>query len=397
MAFLRVPFYMGIGVDFPMNDAKRARNVGFAAFFLSGICAISTGVVVSLLQQRYGLAYGVSGSLISVMSVGNLVAGFLAGLLPGRLGLKVTTLILGTGYALGYALMGLSGQVWLLTAAFALVGLAKGGTINACTILVGDNVPDRTRGMNAMHSCYACGALLCPFVAAGAAAAFGANGPTSVLAVLGVGLVLAFAAAPNSLTGRRQSAARPDWSFCRSPKFWLLTALIFCQNGAETSVTGWLVTYFKDQGILSGSVSPYTVTLLWGATMAARLVLAFVHPPKDPYRAMIWMGLGCTVFYGGLMLARTQVPALLLLLFFALSIAGMNPTAVACAGQMTSVTSMGVMLPVAGLGAILMPWVIGVVADNAGLLAGMACNIVPCAGMLLFAALVRREAAKETV
>lgn len=379
-----------------MNDAKRARNVGFAAFFLSGICAISSGVVVSLLQQRYGLAYGVSGSLISVMSVGNLVAGFLAGLLPGRLGLKVTTLILGTGYALGYALMGLSGQVWLLTAAFALVGLAKGGTINACTILVGDNVPDRTRGMNAMHSCYACGALLCPFVAAGASAALGADGPTIVLAVLGVGLWLAFAAAPASLTGRRQSAARPDWSFCRSPKFWLLTALIFCQNGAETSVTGWLVTYFKDQGILSGSVSPYTVTLLWGATMAARLVLAFVHPPKDPYRAMLWMGLGCTVFYAGLMLARTQVPALLLLLFFALSIAGMNPTAVACAGQMTSVTSMGVMLPVAGLGAILMPWVIGVVADHAGLLAGMACNIVPCAGMLLFAALVRREAAKET-
>lgn len=379
-----------------MNDAKRARNVGFAAFFLSGICAISSGVVVSLLQQRYGLAYGVSGSLISVMSVGNLVAGFLAGLLPGRLGLKVTTLILGTGYALGYALMGLSGQVWLLTAAFALVGLAKGGTINACTILVGDNVPDRTRGMNAMHSCYACGALLCPFVAAAAAAALGANGPTIVLAVLGVGLVLAFAAAPASLTGRRQSAARPDWSFCRSPKFWLLTALIFCQNGAETSVTGWLVTYFKDRGILSESVSPYTVTLLWGATMAARLVLAFVHPPKDPYRAMIWMGLGCTVFYGGLMLARTQVPALLLLLLFALSIAGMNPTAVACAGQMTSVTSMGVMLPVAGLGAILMPWVIGVVADHAGLLAGMACNILPCAGMLLFAALVRRTAAKET-
>lgn len=379
-----------------MKDAaKRARNVGFAAFFLSGVCAISSGVIVSLLQQRYGLAYGVSGSLISVMSVGNLVAGFLAGLLPGKLGLKTTTLILGTGYTLGYALMGVSGRVWLLTAAFALVGLAKGGTINACTILVGDNVPDRTRGMNTMHSCYACGALLCPFVAAGAAAAFGVNGPTAVLAVCGAGLLAAFALAPASLTGRRQSAAPPDWSFCRSPKFWLLTALIFCQNGAETSVTGWLVTYFKDRGILSGAVSPYTVTLLWGATMAGRLYLAFVRPPKDPYRAMIWMGLGCTVFYGGLMLARTQVPALLLLLLFALSIAGMNPTAVACAGKMTSVTSMGVMLPVAGLGAILMPWVIGQVADAAGLLAGMACNVIPCAGMLLFAALVRREAAKE--
>lgn len=379
-----------------MNSAsQRARNVGFAAFFLSGICAISSGVVVSLLQQQYGLAYGVTGTLLSVMSVGNLVAAFLAGVLPARLGLKTTVLILGTGYTIGYALMGLSGQVWLLAAAFGLVGLAKGCSLNACTILVGDNVSDRTRGMNAMHSCYACGALLCPFVAAGAAAALGANGPTTVLAVCGAGLWLAFAAAPASLTGRRKGSARPDWSFCRSRKFWLLTALIFCQNGAETSVTGWLVTYFKDQGILSETVSPYTVTLLWGATMAARLYLAFIRPPKDPYRAMIWMGLGCTVFYAGLMLARTQVPALLLLGLFALAIAGMNPTAVACAGKMTSVTSMGVMLPAAGFGAILMPWLIGVVADGAGLLAGMACNIVPCAGMLVFAALVRREAKAE--
>lgn len=379
-----------------MNDAaKRARHVGFAAFFLSGLCAISSGVIVSLLQQQYGLAYGVTGSLISVMSVGNLVAGFLTGVLPGRLGLKTTTLILCTGYALGYALMGVSGLVWVLTAAFALVGLAKGCAINACTILVGDNVPDRTKGMNTMHSFYACGALLCPFVATGAAAAFGPVGPTAVLAVCGAGMWLTFALAPASLTGRRQSAARPDWSFCRSAKFWLLTALIFCQNGAETSVTGWLVTYFKDRGILSEGVSPYTVTLLWGATMAGRLYLAFVRPPKNPYRAMLLMGLGCTLFYGGLMLAHTQLPALVLLLLFALSIAGMNPTAVACAGKMTSVTSIGVMLPAAGLGAILMPWVIGQVADAAGLLAGMACNIVPCAGMLVFAALVGREAAKE--
>lgn len=379
-----------------MNEpAKRARNVGFAAFFLSGLCAISSGVIVSLLQQRYGLAYGVTGSLISVMSVGNLAAGFLTGILPGRLGLKTTTLILCTGYALGYALMGVSGLVWVLTAAFALVGLAKGCAINACTILVGDNVPDRTRGMNTMHSFYACGALLCPLVAAGASAAFGETGPTAVLAVCGAGMWLAFALAPASLTGRRQSGTKPDWSFCRSARFWLLTALIFCQNGAETSVTGWLVTYFKDRGILSAAVSPYTVTLLWGATMAGRLYLAFVRPPKNPYRAMIFMGLGCTVFFAGLMLARTQLSALVLLFLFSLSIAGMNPTAVACAGRMTSVTSIGVMLPVAGLGAILMPWVIGQVADAAGLLAGMACNIVPCVGMLVFAALVGREAAKE--
>lgn len=80
----------------------------------------------------------------------------------------------------------------------------------------------------------------------------------------------------------------------------------------------------------------------------------------------------------------------LLLFAFAFSMAGMNPTAVASAGKMTTVTSMGIMLPVASSGAILMPWVIGKVAESAGLAVGMATNIVPCVGLIVFAALVAR-------
>ena len=66
----------------------RLRNAGFATFFFSGICAISAGVVVSLLQERYGFAYGMTGTLLSLMSVGNLLAGLLMGMLPSALGMK---------------------------------------------------------------------------------------------------------------------------------------------------------------------------------------------------------------------------------------------------------------------------------------------------------------------
>ena len=102
------------------------------------------------------------------------------------------------------------------------------------------------------------------------------------------------------------------------------------------------------------------------------------------------MGAGCMVFYFALMQAHSQWAAILLLFAFAFSMAGMNPTAVASAGKMTSVTSMGVMLPAASSGAILMPWLIGKVADQAGLAAGMAANLVPCAGLLVLAVLVAR-------
>ena len=297
----------------------RLRNMGFITFFFSGICAISSGVVVSLLQEQYGFAYGMTGTLLSLMSIGNLLAGLLIAMLPGKLGMKPSILLLTIGYALGYAMMGLSGAVAVLG---LLLWLVYMGT---------------------------------PFVGKGA--------------------------------GKKEVT---DWSFLRSTRFWLLTGLLFCQNAAEQSVTGWMVTYFKGSGIIAGALAAYTVTVMWGATLVARLLIAFVFPFKQPRKAMVVMGVSCTIFYILLVQARSQGAAIVLLFAFAFAMAGMNPTAVASAGRMTSVTSMGIMLPVAASGAILMPWVIGVVAESAGLAAGMMTNIVPCVGLVIFAILVAR-------
>ena len=338
----------------------RLRNVGFITFFFSGICAISSGVVVSLLQEQYGFAYGMTGTLLSLMSIGNLLAGFLIAMLPGKLGMKPSILLLTIGYALGYAMMGLSGAVAVLALGFFLVGIAKGSVINTCTILVSDNSADRTRGMNLMHSCYACGALLCPFFIAAAGRVSGSFA-VLVLAVLGLLLWLVYMGTP--FAGK---------------------------SAGKKEVTGWMVTYFKGSGIIAGALAAYTVTVMWGATLVARLLIAFVFPFKQPRKAMVVMGVSCTIFYILLVQARSQGAAIVLLFAFAFAMAGMNPTAVASAGRMTSVTSMGIMLPVAASGAILMPWVIGVVAESAGLAAGMMTNIVPCVGLVIFAVLVAK-------
>ena len=373
------------------QQSARLRNTGFLTFFFSGICAISAGVVVSLLQEEYGFAYGMTGTLLSLMSIGNLIAGFLVGVLPGALGMKRSVLLLTIGYAVGYSLMGLTGAVAVLALAFFLVGIAKGSVMNTCTILVSDNSANRTRGMNLMHSCYACGALLCPFLIAAAARVSTALA-VFLLAVLGLMLWLVYGFTP--LGGGSQKTARTkeviDWSFLHAPRFWLLTGLLFCQNAAEQSVTGWMVTYFKGSGIIAGSLAAYTVTVMWGATLVARLLIAFVFPFKNPRKAMVGMSVLCTFFYVLLVMAHTQVMAIVLLFAFAFSMAGLNPTAVASAGRMTSVTSMGIMLPAASSGAILMPWIIGIVAEKAGLAAGMASNIVPCVGLIVFTLLAAR-------
>ncbi len=378
-----------------MEQKARLRNTGFVTFFFSGICAISSGVVVSLLQEQYGFAYGMTGTLLSLMSIGNLLAGLLIGVLPGVLGMKPSVLLLTIGYAVGYGIMGMTGVETLLAVAFFLVGIAKGSIINTCTILVSDNSADRTRGMNLMHSCYACGALLCPFLIA-VTAKVSTSLAVLTLAVLGGVLWLVYLSTPfGGKVASGKTKEKIDWSFLRSVRFWLLTGLLFCQNAAEQSVTGWMVTYFKGSGIIAGTLAAYTVTVMWGATLVARLLIAFVFPFKQPRKAMVVMALTCTIFYVAMMQAHSQLPAILLLFAFAFAMAGMNPTAVASAGKMTSVTSMGIMLPVASSGAILMPWVIGRVAESAGLAAGMMTNIIPCVGLLIFAVLVARLPEEE--
>ena len=129
---------------------KRLQMSGFITFFLSGICSISSGIIVSLLQERYGFDYNVTG------------------VLPAKIGLKATIITLSAGYELGYLWLGISGWMSILVLSFLLIGFAKGSVINMCTILVSNHSENRAKGMNIMHSCYALGALICPFVIAGA-------------------------------------------------------------------------------------------------------------------------------------------------------------------------------------------------------------------------------------
>ncbi len=375
-----------------MESHKRLCTTGYIAFFLSGICVISSGIIVNILQEKYGFSYGMTGTLLSVMSIGNMAASFASGVLNGKLGMRKTVLMMSCGHFLGYLLMTLSGAAGILLIAFLLVGIAKGCALNSCTVLVGNNSANRTKGMSILHAVYACGALLCPFIIA-LMSKGGVDFPMIAVAMAGAVFWLVFLAAglPGKEVGADKKKATGEFAFLKQRRFWMLTALIFCQNAAETSVTGWLVTYYRNQGILSGAFSTYTVTVMWSATLIARLLIAFVFPIKNTFKALSLMGLGCTVLYGAMIFVEQPVLAVVLLFAFAFSMAGVNPIAVAGVGKEMSAASMGVLLPIGGIGAIVMPWIIGKVADQVSLQTGMACNLTACTGIMLISVVLYKK------
>lgn len=412
------------------------RNAGFILFFLSGICAISSGVVVSILRDSYDLSFSSTGTLLSIMSAGNIVASFLAGVLPAKIGAKKAVLLLTIGYFLGYLLCAFTGIFGLLAIAFLIIGLAKGSAITNCNVLVSTNAIERTRAMNVLHACYAAGALLCPFLIQ---AFLGIDAHAPMIGIALAGLLMWFLFLVTKLPDERTSASTTSsasanadghhadgiaatsttaphsaststcadhtasttsdtrdgsdgtFAFLRDSTFWILTALVFCQNAAEQSVNGWLVTYFKSEQILSGTLANYTVSIMWGSTLIARLLIAFVFPVKNLYKTLSIMGLGLTVLYAILVQMHTPVAASIALFLFAFAMAGVNPLALAGVGQMTSPASMGTLLSAATCGAILMPYIIGRIGDAVSLQAGMAANLVPCIGILVLSLVMYRR------
>lgn len=378
------------------------RNAGFILFFLSGICAISSGVVVSILRDSYDLSFSSTGTLLSIMSAGNIVASFLAGVLPAKIGAKKAVLLLTIGYFLGYLLCAFTGVFGLLAIAFLIIGLAKGSAITNCNVLVSTNAIERTRAMNVLHACYAAGALLCPFLIQ---ASLGIDAHAPMIGIALAGLLMWFLFLVTKLPDERTSTstttsahANADdhtFAFLRDSTFWILTALVFCQNAAEQSVNGWLVTYFKSEQILSGTLANYTVSIMWGSTLIARLLIAFVFPVKNLYKTLSIMGLGLTLLYAILVQMHTPVAASIALFLFAFAMAGVNPLAISGVGQMTSPASMGTLLSTAACGAILMPYIIGRIGDAISLQAGMAANLVPCVGILVLSLLMYHRTKKQ--
>ncbi len=378
--------------------SKRFYNTGLICFGLSGICAIASGVIVSLIRDRYGFSYSLTGTLISVMSIGNMAALLLSGILPGKIGERRTTLLMCSGYLIGYLLMGITGNPLLLAAAFLAAGIAKGCSANKCTVLVGNHTDDRAKGMTVMNAYFAAGALISPLLIS-VAGHLGNSLSLPILmqpvgiALAGLVMWLIFASAglPDGTFTGQEKKAGGNMDFFKNPVFWIMTFLLFCENGAEYSVNGWMVTYYKNEHILSASLSSYAVTIQWAAMLIGRLVIAFGIKVKDTFKFLSAMGILICCIYGALVFVHSPAAAIIALALFSLAISGLYPLAVAGIGEMTSSESVGVMLSIGGFGGILFPWIIGIVADRFGLRTGMAVNLLPCLGAFIMSLIMWRR------
>jgi fucose permease len=370
------------------KDQKYILICCFFVFAVNGLYAMILGSLLPLISNEYNLNNTVSGGLISAHQAGNLIAGFIAGILPVYLGRKKAIIFLCSFVVMGFLIMMITGNPVLLLLGFLFTGLSRGSISNFNNTLVNEVSNSSPAALSFLHSIFAVGALLAPFLVILSTSIGGNKGwriATGVIILLAIISMLLFSRMNIDDEAKKKQKAL-SYVFLKDKYFWVGTSILFFYLCTEAAITGWLVKYFVDSQIMTTQYAQMLNSLLWVVILAGRLTTTFIGDRISKELILVSTSIGTVVFYT--LLLSTQNLGLITFAIMGLgfSMAGIYPTTVATVGNTIKVypMAMGVLLMLGGVGAIAMPIITGALSDQFGILAGMSAIVVAIALMILF-------------
>ena len=376
----------------------------FFAYFCSGVCSLMMGSAMPDLKANYGFGDTLGGLLLSAHSAGNLVAGFISGLVPLYMGQRRAITLLSALTYIGILMMALWGNpIWLLLA-FLLVGLGRGSVTNfnnRMANLLSGGSPAAT---NLLHASFAVGAILAPMIFLGMRTAVSWQ----------VGLLMAVALGAISvwnLSRMKIANDHPDpkdktnstMAFLKNPSYLILAMMMFCYLCSEYAINGWLVTYIQSKHALLSSLgstaeeqasgltaySQTMATLLWAVILVGRLVCASLSARVPQKRLMLGASIGVAAFFGAMLLGNTLALVTLSVAGLGFCMAGICPMIYSDAAVFTNTYPLATstILAIGSSGAILMPTIVGATAERFGFTGGMSAIFVTMLLLVVFATL----------
>ena len=372
----------------------------FFAFFCNGSVSLMMGSAMPDLKATYGLSDSVSGLFLSAHSAGNLIAGLLSGLVPLWLGQRRSITLLASLAFIGFTMMILFGNpVWLFVA-FLFTGFGRGSITNFDNRMVNLLSGGSPAASNLLHSSFAVGAILTPMVFLLLRTHI--SWQAGVMYVVVIGCVALFNFSRMRLENdkpNRQDKANSTLIFLRNPSFMILAMMMFCYLCSEYAINGWLVTYIQNKENLAAalassgsdaiSYSQTMATLLWVVMLIGRLSCAFLSGRISQKKLMMFSSFGVAIFYS-LMLQSSTIPMVTISVAgLGLCMAGICPMIYSDAAIFTNTYPMAtsLLLGIGSAGAILMPTIVGTLAEKFGFNGGMSAIFVTIVLLVVFATL----------
>lgn len=337
------------------------------------------GTILPILSDTYGLTDTMSGLLLSGHQTGNLIASFLAGVIPIYLGQKKSILFLSSFVIIGFLLIIMTGNPWFLLIAFLFTGISRGSISNFSNKTVNDLSNSSPIASNFLHGLFAVGALLSPFIVILTTRLFGSNGwrITSVfiisLVLIAQILILKMPLAEDKMENNTKDKNQIDYSYLKNRYFWITIIILFFYLATEATITGFIVKYFIDSEILTVTQSQILSSVLWLGILIGRLSIVFLGNYIKKDSLLLILSVITAIFYGLLLQASNYPSILLIIIGLGIFMGGIYPTTLTIAGESIKnhPTALGSILLISSLGSIIMPTISGRLANEYGMFVGI--------------------------
>ncbi len=368
----------------------------YYSFLANGMMALVIGAVLPYLIEERGINYSVAGGLLSAFAIGNFLASFVNPPIVKLLGRKLTSIVLSTLVPLSLLMLTLLVPIPVLYVACILLGIGR-GTVSITNNMVVNDYDGSPAALSLLHTVFAVGAFLAPFLTG----VFIGNGfnwrliiytiiVLSLLSCIGYSLMPLDEEKVNKTQKNKkenQESVKDSKTFLKSVDFYIIGFILFFYLGAENCVNGWLVTYFKSTGIMTDSYATNLVSITWLVIMIGRLLNAYISTKMSKQLLILINCIGTSLFFVLLISTTNLVLITLAVAGMGFFFAGIYPTCISNGGMYIkgSTTGMSILLAIAALGGIIAPQVIGVVADQIGMVGAVTILTINVVCMVVLA------------
>jgi fucose permease len=357
-------------------------RVAWAAMFVFGMLTGLPGALLTLpaFVDGFNLTLADRGAFIASLFVGLFIGSAVSGPVAEAMGSRRALTASSALVAATLPLIAVAPTYGTVSLALLAVGFASAGVNTTTNALVSDAFPDqRGHRLNMLSIAVGAGGLAMP-----AAAGLLAGRVSWVVLVLVptvlsgvVALVsMRLARAPASATSAPLTVASIA-QLLRQPGFAAVALLVALGSGNDVTMAGWTSTYLIDRGFAPPAAAA-ALTSYWFGLIAGRLAFSrFVE--RDKAAAVAGAAGGCAVM--ALLLVLAPIDAMLAVMPFltGMAIATLVPTSLALAGERFPANAgmvFGIVMTGAQVGGMVLPALVGVIAERSGLRVGMALLVL---------------------
>lgn len=353
-----------------MNHRNLANYLFYSIMFLFAMVLTILSPLLTEIAKTYSLSMAQTGVIFTANFIGFVLFILIGGILADRLGKRLIMAISLAGFALSMLLLPLASNFYTALIMIISIGGFGGSIQSTVSALIADvNTDNPSFYLNSAQVFFGLGAIIGP-MGAGILLTAGFSWQVCYFILGGLALVVTAGFVMIKLPPVSKSEKITWTSFTKlavDPKLLIVCLCMFLYTGSEVGGWGWMSAFLKQNLKFTATKSSIAIALFWGGMTIGRFICGRLSLRYNIRNIIIGLAFSSTVVtvLSGFVVSEFVVLANIVAMGFAYS--SLWPMIASYGGnyhQEYSGTVYALLVSSGGVGAMIIPFIMGVLAQN---------------------------------